>query len=294
MNPISFLRAVCNFAFAPLMAVGQLHRVGLPFSNVVATGTAIANVTPGRTVEQMTLELGGGALTKAMLTGVRVKANGKPVVDASGPQLDAIAKYRGHAANAAFLDIFFSDLLGRNPIDQQSGAFDTSNNVQNVTVEVDIAGATTPTLKMLLTESAAQKSSQSQAPLSGLVAKTLRYPYSVAAGGQISIPLPFGPTSGAIIKRVHVSHTNLTAFTVKQDGVIVFEGTVAEIQYEQTKRAPARVPQSGFLTADFVLDCEIAKALDTRDARSLEWFPTFSGADSGFLIVEYLDALGNL
>lgn len=276
------------------MSIGQLRRVGIPFSNVVATGTAIATVTAGRTVEALTLELGGTTFTKAMITGVRVKVNGKPVVDASGTQLDAIAKFRGHAAVVTFLDILFSDLLGRNPIDQQAGALDTSKNVQNITVEVDIAGATAPTLKLLLTESAAQSTSASQGPLSGLVAKLLRYPYAVATGGQISVPLPFGPQSGAIIKRAHISHANLTSLIVKQDGVSVFEGTVAEIQYEQTKRAPARVPQAGFLTADFVLDNEISKALDTRDARSIEWLPTFSAADSGFIVVEYLDALGNL
>ena len=41
-------------------------------------------------------------------------------------------------------------------------------------------------------------------------------------------------------------------------------------------------------------DGAVKKALDTRDARSLEWLLTFSGADSGVVLVEYLDVLGNL
>ena len=36
------------------------------------------------------------------------------------------------------------------------------------------------------------------------------------------------------------------------------------------------------------------KALDTRNARSLEWLFDFSAADSGTVYVEYLDPLGNL
>ncbi len=41
-------------------------------------------------------------------------------------------------------------------------------------------------------------------------------------------------------------------------------------------------------------DGDIRKALDTRNARSLEWLFDFSAADSGTVYVEYLDPLGNL
>ena len=39
---------------------------------------------------------------------------------------------------------------------------------------------------------------------------------------------------------------------------------------------------------------DIKKALDTRNAKSLEWLFDFSAADSGNIIVEYLYPLGNL
>jgi hypothetical protein len=38
----------------------------------------------------------------------------------------------------------------------------------------------------------------------------------------------------------------------------------------------------------------VSKALDTRDAKSLEWLFDFSAADNGTVLVEYLDPLGNL
>lgn len=55
------------------MSVGKLTRYGLPFSNVVATGVATNQVTPGRTLENLRLKL-GGTFTKAMITDIKLKA----------------------------------------------------------------------------------------------------------------------------------------------------------------------------------------------------------------------------
>jgi hypothetical protein len=41
-------------------------------------------------------------------------------------------------------------------------------------------------------------------------------------------------------------------------------------------------------------DENIRNCMDTRSDRSLELLVTFSGADNGNVIVEYLDKLGNL
>lgn len=276
------------------MSVGKLTRYGLPFSNVVATGTATNQVTPGRTLETLRLKLGGTALTKAMLSTIKIKANGKVIVEATGTQLDKINTYRGEAADAAFLDIAFADHKMVSELDRMVGAFDTSQGIANITSEVQIAGATAPTLTPILIESAQQKDRQgSAAPFAALISKTLSYPFSIATGGKLPITVPFGPQSGSIIKRMHVFHGgNMTGVTVKQDGLIVHESIKAENEFEQKKFG--RVPQANVYTIDFVVDGNIAKALDTRDARSLEWLFDFSAADSGTVLVEYLDPLGNL
>jgi hypothetical protein len=95
------------------MAVGKLLRLGLPFSNVVATGVATASVTPGRTIHRIILKLGGTSLTKAMLTLIKVKANGKVVFEGTGSQIDKLMTYRGITANAAYLTLDFSEIRGR-------------------------------------------------------------------------------------------------------------------------------------------------------------------------------------
>lgn len=276
------------------MSVGKLQRYGLPFSNVVPTGTATNQITPGRTLENFRIKLGGTSLTKAMLSNVRVKANGKIIIEGSGTELDKINAYRGESTSAGFLDIQFADYKMIAELDRMVGAFDTSLGIQNITTEVAIAGATAPTLTPILVESAQQKDNQGNAaPFAPLISKVLRYPFNIATGGKLPVTVPFGPQSGAIIKRFHVFHGgNMTGATVKQDGLIVHESVSDENAFDQTKAG--RVPQTNVYTIDFVLDGNIKKALDTRDARSLEWLLDFSAADTGTVIVEYLDPLGNL
>lgn len=275
------------------MSVGKLTRYGLPFSNVVATGTATNQITPGRTLENFRLKL-GGTFTKAMINLLRIKANGKTIIEGTGTQLDMINAYRGESTNAAFLDVQFADYMMLAEIDRMVGAFDTSIGIQNITTEVTIEGATAPTLTPILVESANQKAPSGEAaPFAGLMSKILSYPFNVSTGGKLAVNVPFGPQSGAIIKRFHVFHGGqMTGATVKQDGLVIHESVTAENQFDQTKAG--RVPQSNVYTIDFVLDGNIKKALDTRDARSLEWLLDFSAASSGTVLVEYIDPLGNL
>lgn len=275
------------------MSVGKLQRYGLPFANVVAAGTATNNVTPGRTLEMLQLKL-GGTFTKAMITLFKLKANGRTLIEATGTELDKINAYRGITTNAAFLDIPFFDEKMFSQLDRAVSAFDTSNGVANITTEVTIAGATSPTLVPIIVESASQKDQTGQAaPYADLVGKILRYPFSIANGGRLPITVPFGAQSGAIIKRLHVFHGgNMTGATVKQDGMVVHESLLAENSNMQVRSG--RTPQTNVYTIDFVTDGNIRNALDTRDARSLEWLLEFSAADNGTILVEYLDALGNL
>ncbi|WP_151446721.1 major capsid protein P2 [Lacisediminimonas profundi] len=277
------------------MSVGKLIRYGLPFSNVVATGTATNTITPGRTLENFQLKLGGTTLTKAMLSLVKIKANGKVIMEGTGTEIDKLNAYRGQTTAAAYLDLHFADYSMLSEVDRMAGAFDTSLGVANITSEITVAGATAPILTPILVESAQQKTTNGAiAPFAPLLTKFLRYPFSVATGGTLPVTVPFGPQSGAIIKRAHVLSAAglMTGATVKQDGLVIHESLAAENTYMQLKHG--RVAQTNMYTIDFCLDGNLAKALDTRDAKSLEWLFAFSGAESGNVIIEYLDPLGNL
>lgn len=276
------------------MSVGKLTRYGLPFSNVVANGQATNNVTPGRTLENLRLRLGGTALTKAMVTALKLKANGKVILEGTGTQVDKVNAYRGEATNAAFLDLQFADYTMLSEVDRMVGAFDTGLGISNITTELTIAGATAPIITPILIESANQKDRMGQmAGFAPLISKLLAYPFAVSTGGKLPLTVPFGPQNGAIVKRMHVFHTgNMTGATVKQDAIVVHESVTVENEFDQVKAG--RVPQANCYTIDFCLDGNVAKALDTRDAKSLEWLFEFSAADNGTVLVEYLDPLGNL
>ena len=276
------------------MSVGKITRYGLPFANVVASGVATNNITPGRTLETFKLKLGGTSLNKAMLSSIKIKANGKVIIEGTGAQLEALNAYRGETTNAAYLDIAFADHSMNDEFSRLVSAFDTSLGIANITSELTIAGATAPTVTPILVESAAQKDNTgAAAPYAAILAKIRSYPFNIANGGQLPVTVPFGPQSGAIIKRLHVFHGgNMTGATVKQDGLVIHESLTAENNQEAVRFG--RVPQSNVYSIDFVLEGNVKKALDTRDTRSLEWLFTFSAADTGTILVEYLDVLGNL
>lgn len=270
------------------MSVGKVFRKGLPFSNVVASGVATANITPGRTIERVILQLGGTSFTKAMLTLVELKANGRTFFKGSASQIDKVNRYRGIADDAAFLTLDFTEIKGRDKLDQLVGGFDTSKGISNITMECTIAGATGPTLQMHIVESGAQVGEYSP-----IISKLLRYSFNTSVGGQILVPLPFAER-GAAIKRIHFDCTGglMTDLEVKENSLTIFEAAASVNEFIQAEHG--RVPQTNWFTADFIVDGNQGNAWDTRSARSIEVLPTFSAAESGYILVEYYDILNNL
>lgn len=277
------------------MSTGLFKNKALPFANVIASGEATNQITVGKTLNNLQLVLGGTTFTKAMISMFRLKANAKTIFEGSGTQIDKINAYRGIHTAAGFLDVSFEDLTGLDILDRVVGGLDTTQGIGNITTEVTIAGATAPTLKGYLYQTARQADSKGNtAQYAGLMCKQLRYPYSVATGGELPMNFPFGPKNGAIIKRVHVFHDGglMTGAVVKDNGTIAHESLTADNEYEQKRHG--RVPQTNMYTIDFIPDGDVRKAMDTRLSESMEWLFTFSGADSGHVVIEYLDTLGNL
>ena len=276
------------------MGVATLLKPGNPFSNVVASGTATNQISTGRTIDFLRYKLGGGALTKAMLSSIKIKANGKPIIDVTGTQLDKVNSYKGLAADAGYLDVNFHDAGMLSAFDQGVGAFDTSFGISTLQAEIAIAGATTPSLTPIVGESAAQKSGDgSTATYAPFITKLIPFPFSMASGGRLYFPhIPYGPQNGSIIKAVYVFNTNMTGCQVKEDGLVIHESLKAENEFHQKRFG--RVPQAGVYVIDFCASGEIGDALNTKSTtKSLEWFLDFSAADSGVILVEMLDTLAN-
>lgn len=275
-----------------------------PFQNVVATGRAVvtSKLVLGNVVERVILELGGTAFTKAMITALRVRLNGKTVFgDVSGTFLDLIQRYVLLQNTATFLTIDFTEPVARSIQGQLMGAINTvAAGVTDFTIEVDIAGATAPTLKGLVVLRApssmtAEKGfDPAQAPLiRALIPTTV----TETAAGEFQHDINYGAKGQSLIKRVFISSTILTAFKVKRDSLDIFEGvTSAEANFVEGEYG--RQPQANVFVYDPVVDGNQSDAIPTRRLDNTEsnfqWLFTASGAGVHTVITDVYTTLDRL
>ncbi|HJV86923.1 MAG TPA: major capsid protein P2 [Noviherbaspirillum sp.] len=256
----------------------------LPFFNVVETGVASLSLPLGMTYERIILELGGTAFTKAMITDLKAKINGKVVWQTTGSRLDALNKFRGLATDANHLVLDFTEIFARDEVGQSLGAIGTAQGVSTFTLEVTITGATAPTLESWSILSGPKNL--------GVIAKLLSYNVTIGAAGKFPVQLPYGKQGGSIIKRVGFFHANMTDLEVKKNGLVIHDTKKVINEYFQTENK--RSPQAGLYVADFIVDNNQSGMLVTADAQSMEWNVTVSAADVITVQVEYLDLLNNL
>lgn len=255
----------------------------LPFFNVVGTGVATLNLPLGMTYERILLQL-GGTFTKAQITDLKIKLNGKSIWQGTGTQLDKINTYKGLATDSTHLVLDFSELFARDEVGQSIGSIGTAEGIATFTIEVTITGATSPTLESW--------SVLSGPKAVGVVAKVLTYSQTFGSSGKFPFQLPYGPNGGSLIKRVHFFHTNMTGLEVKKNGLVIHDTTDTINKFYQTENK--HTTASGLYVADFICDNNQSGLLVTADARSMEWNVTLSAGDTVIALVEFLDQLGNL
>jgi hypothetical protein len=266
----------------------------IAFTNVAANGIATAQLKLGRTYERLTLELGGGAFTKAMITDIQLKVNGKLFWRATGARLDLMNQYRGLTANAAYLTIDFTEqdfktiesmLLGTFACTQEAG-------VQSASLEVTIAGATTPTLNLV---------QQVGEPSANAVVKRMIWSQiGITGSGNFPVYVPYGRASGGQVQRVWMFHGgNINALQVKRNNFELFNLTDTQNRYFQTEKR--KVPQANLMVFDPVMsnlgsDMLNARGTDSGDGvvNSLDFLVTATAADTINMYVEYLDSLARV
>jgi Viral coat protein P2 N-terminal domain len=275
-----------------------------PFQNVLATGRAVlsSKLVLGNVIERVYLVLGGGAFTKAMITAVRVRLNGKVVFgDVSGTNLDLIQRYLLLNNTAGYLTIDFTEPVSRSIQGQLMGAYNTNAaGVTDFTIEVDIAGATTPTLDAWVqmrspdTMAAANGFDPQLAPvLRALIPTTI----PVTAAGEIQADVNYGSGGASLIKRLFIVSTVLTSFRIKRDSLDVFE-TVAPALNTYIELDYGRVAQANVYVWDPLMDGNQSDAYPTRRAdktpSNFQFLFTASGAGSHLVLADVYSTLGAL
>lgn len=270
-----------------------------PFQNVVATGVAICDCAKllGTVLEKFTFVLGGTALTKAMITLIQLKANGKVVYETDGSKLDASNLYNGGYADVTILKLDFMDRKARTVNAWQAGAYDLSakSGITSLRLEVTIAGATAPTL-VGFADVSPPSEDPTESGIRWLMNRRHRASYTVGAAGQFALPVPHIDPSGggSNYRRIFLYSANVTAIKTMRDGITEHELTAA--QNTAAQRDNGKSPQANLLVFDPVQDGQIqGRTWDTRKSTnvgSAQFYATFSAGETITIETEELLPFG--
>lgn len=257
-----------------------------PFQNVVATGIAIGDLNKllGSVLEKITLTL-GGTFTRAMITKLELKANGKTIWESDGTKIDLVSQYDRVAADVTIVKVDFMSRMGRTVNAFQAGALDLSaaSGITSLRMEVTISGATSPTLAGFADVSP-PSADPAEAGIRWLNARRTRATYVVGAAGQFALPIPhLDPAGGGSnFRRIYLFAANCTAIKTMREGVTEHELT--KLQNESSQKDNGKVPQTNLIVFDPCQDGQLqGRTWDTRPSsgvRSAQFYATFSAGET--------------
>lgn len=257
-----------------------------PFQNVVASGVAICDMNKflGTVLEKVTLTL-GGTFTRAMMTLIQLKANGKVIWESDGTKLEASNVYNGATTDVTLLKIDFMDRKAMTVNAKQAGAIDLSagSGITSLRLEVTIAGATSPTL-VGFADVSPPTNDPAEAGIRGLMLRRHRATHVVGAAGTFALPIPHVDPSGggSNYRRIHFYSANMTGFKTMREGVTEHELT--KLQNEASQKDNFKVPQANLVVFDPVQDGQLSgRTWDTRPVsgvRSAQFYATFSAGET--------------
>jgi hypothetical protein len=266
--------------------MNQLRQLN-PFNNVVASGIANCDLNPllGTTLECLNLTL-GGTFTKAMITLIQLKANGKVIFETTGTNLDLLENYKAYAtADATKLSINFMEPKAKTVNAFQAGSIDLSpdSGITNLRLEVTISGATSPTLYGVAEVSPAIDIPSERA-IRFLIQRRHRNTQTIGAAGTFSLQVPHLDPSGggSVFKRIAIYSANCTAIKAMREGITEFEVLKADNEWIQKKAL--KTPQTNLVVFDPILDgIQAGRVWDTRPAngvKSAQLYGTFSAGET--------------
>lgn len=249
-------------------------------SNVAASTTASLTDLPlGMTYLGILLKLGGTTFLKSHLTEIRAYLGAKMFWQISGDDLNKINNWYKFTAASGYLLMPFYTPNARTLGGEMIGAIDTSIH-SSFGLEFDIGGATAPTLEAYALWAPPKAKDD---PFKNTIKAMLRATHSPASAAEHDLKVPIGSKHGGLIKAVHLSHTNVTRFDVKKDGLeLQGKADTAPLQYLQTTLN--RSTASGLINFDPVFSDNQSEVVSTLRAdgqkASFEFLATTSAADT--------------
>lgn len=252
-----------------------------------ARSTLVTDQLRGMSLHGLIFERGGGAFTNAHLSNIRLQLNGKSIVDQlTGTQLVDINDYDGLTDVTNYTCLFFGDPTARTIRGQHFGDIDLSLYQYPLSLDVNIGGATTPTLNVYALTSVPKQAmgigfTQAEAAQFRAMIPTTIQPSAAVTRNSYGVSL--GSAPGALLRRIAFFHTNLTSVEMKKqsltkwDDISIALNAAVEQQY-------ARTPQSGLYMLDRVFDGNQGEAEQTVKQDGTPWNMqvniTTSGSDT--------------
>lgn len=257
-----------------------------PFQNVVASGIAIGDLNKllGTVLEKMTLTL-GGTFTRAMITKIELKANGKVIFETDGTKVEASNNYNGQPTDVTICKIDFMDRKAVTVNARQAGALDLSakSGISSLRLEVTIAGATAPTL-IGFADVSPPTEDPSESGIRWLMTRRHRVTQVIGAAGQYALAVPhLDPAGGGSnYRRIYVYSAQCNAIKTVREGVTEHE--LLKLQNEAAQKDNFKVPQANLVVFDPVQDGQLmGRTWDTRPSsgvRSAQFYGTFAAGET--------------
>ena len=257
-----------------------------PFQSVPTTGIAINDLNKllGSVLEKIKLTL-GGTFTRAMITLVQMKLNGKVVFETTGTRLDASALYNGMTSDVTILNLDFMDRKALTVNARQAGSYDLSkkSGIVSARLELTIAGATAPTL-IGIADVSPPTDDPNEEGIRWLLSRKHSNTQVIGASGTYALQIPhIDPAGGGSnYRRVYIFSANCTGIKSVREGIAEHE--VLKLQNEASQKDNFKLPQANLIVFDPVQDGQLqGRTWDTRPGsgvRSAQFYGTFSAGET--------------
>lgn len=273
------------------------------FPNVAANATSSMTTDQlrGYSVHAIVLERGGTTFPHTDITSVRVRLNGKDLVNLlTGTQLHAMTDYEGMSNVTNYDFIFFGDPAARTIRGQHLGDVDCSIYNYPMTIEVDVGGATAPTLQAYALVGVPKLQmgigySKVEAAILRALPRTVIQPAAAVTRNAYGISI--GSSPGARIRRIFFFNSALTSVDLQKQSLIKWQDVSSALN-SAVQQQFVRTPQSGLYVLDRVVDGNQGESETTVSPSGQQWniqvALTTSGADTITAWADIFTTLGGL
>jgi hypothetical protein len=245
-----------------------------PSVNASARATLVTDQLRGYSLHGLAFVRGGTTFTNAHLSNVRVRLDGKDLVNGiTGAQLVDLNEYDGLTDVTNHTFFYFGDPAARTIRGQHWGDLDLSLYQKPLEIEVDLGAATAPTLQVYALVGVPKLSmgigfsEMEAAQFRSLIRSTIQ---PAAAVSRATYGISLGSSAGARLRRAAFFHTNLTSVDFAKQSLRKWDDIPTALNSAVVQQY-ARTPQSGLYVLDRIFDGNQGESEETVRADGTPW-----------------------